>query len=109
MLKFAEDTTDNSGDASRESANCASHILQFSRTNLRSIIENPHIARFSEPLPMTEVVELETLMSARRVDVDDQETLAASCLEHAVAEDKLRAVIEVFRPLSDSFAVYLTK
>jgi len=62
-----------------------------------------------ESRAMSEYLEVETLLSARRVDVDDHTQLAAHCLEHAVAEDKLRAMIDVLRPLSESFAVYLTK
>ena len=57
----------------------------------------------------SEYLELEAFLCASHVDVDDHERLASHCLQHAVAEDKLRAMIDVFRPLSEAFSVYLTK
>lgn len=58
---------------------------------------------------MSHATSIETLLSASRVDIDDREQLSASCEVHAVAEHQLRAMIDAFRPLSDSIAVFLTR
>jgi hypothetical protein len=67
----------------------------------------------SSPFPsssnMSYHLEVETALSARHVDVDDEAHLVACCKDHAIAEAKLRAMIDVIRPLSDSFSVYFTK
>ncbi len=52
---------------------------------------------------------VETLLSARHVDITDHDQISARCRQHAVSENKLRAVIDVFAPLSQSLAIYLTK
>ena len=58
---------------------------------------------------MSHTTEIETLLSAHRIDLDDQEQLAASCEVHAIAEDALRAVIDTFGPLTESLAIFLTR
>jgi hypothetical protein len=67
----------------------------------------------SSPLPSSSNMfchlEVENALSARHVDVDDEAHLVACCKDHEVAEAKLRAMIDVIRPLSDSFSVYFTK
>ncbi len=58
---------------------------------------------------MPAFTEIESLMpSARRIDVDDQSQISAVCAEHAIAESKLQAMVDVFRPLTSSFAVFVT-
>lgn len=58
---------------------------------------------------MPAIPDFETLLpSARRIDVDDQAGIAAACAEHAIAESKLQAMVDVFRPLTSSFAVFVT-
>ena len=52
---------------------------------------------------------VEGLLSARHVDVTNHDEVSARCREHAVAENKLRAVIDAFGPLSESLTVFLTK
>ena len=52
---------------------------------------------------------IEALLSAQRIDIDNQEQLAASCEVHAIAEDALRAVIDTLRPWSVSLAVFVTR
>jgi hypothetical protein len=52
---------------------------------------------------------IETVLSASRIDVDDQLNVTAACELHAIAEPTLRAMIDVFRPLTDSFEVYVTR
>lgn len=58
---------------------------------------------------MSLTTEIETVLSARHVDIDNREQLAARCEEHAIPEDRLRAVIDTFRPLTDSLEVFLTR
>ena len=53
--------------------------------------------------------DVESLLSARHVDITDHEEISARCRQHAIPENKLRAVIDVFGPLSESLAIYLTK
>jgi hypothetical protein len=52
---------------------------------------------------------VEALLSARHVDVTDHDEVSSRCREHAVPEVKLRAMIDVFGPLSESLSVYLTR
>ena len=53
--------------------------------------------------------QIERVLSAFRVDVHDQSNLAAACETHAIAEGKLRAVLDVFGPLTESLEVYVTR
>lgn len=52
---------------------------------------------------------IESVLSASRIDVDDHDDLTAACERHAIAESTMQAMIDVFRPLTDSFEVYLTR
>ncbi len=47
--------------------------------------------------------------SARRIDVDDETQMTAACAQHAIAESKLQAMVDVLRPLTSSFAVFVTE
>ena len=58
---------------------------------------------------MPETARIEQLLGARRIDVDSTDHVAACCADHAIVPDKLMAMIEVFRPLSESFALFVTK
>jgi hypothetical protein len=50
---------------------------------------------------MPHVTTIESALSASRLDIDDQ--------RHAISESKMRAMIDVLRPLADSFEVYITR
>lgn len=50
----------------------------------------------------------EILLSACRVDTDDHEQLVACCHDHVIPEEKLQAVVDCFRSLSDAFEVFVT-
>jgi hypothetical protein len=58
---------------------------------------------------MPHAAQIELVLSARRVDVHDQSNLAAACATHAIAEGKMRAMLDVFGPLTDSLEVYVTR
>jgi hypothetical protein len=52
---------------------------------------------------------VETVLSARRIDVDDQAQLAAACEHASIARAAMQAMLEALRPLSRSLEVYVTR
>jgi hypothetical protein len=52
---------------------------------------------------------VETALSACRIDVDDQAQLSAACEHTSIARATMQAMLDVFRPLSRSFELYVTR